>query len=38
VRGDVDIPEFFERVAVVGQHLDALGVAYHRVRGVPWGE
>ena len=38
VRGDGDIEEFFGRVAAVGRHLDALGVAYHPVRGVPWGE
>ena len=38
VRGDGDIAEFFGRVAAVGRHLDALGVAYHRVRGVPWAE
>ena len=38
VRDDGDIPEFFARVAAVGRHLDALGVAYHPVRGVPWAE
>ena len=38
VRGDGDIAEFFGRVAAVGRHLDALGVTYHRVRGVPWVE
>lgn len=33
-----DIDEFFPRVAAVGRHLDALGISYHPVRGVPWVE
>lgn len=38
VRGDAELEGFFPRVAAVGRHLDALGIAYHRVRGVPWVE
>jgi len=36
--GSRDHDAFFARVAVLGAHLDALGVHYHRVRGVPWHE
>ncbi|GAA1810220.1 beta-N-acetylhexosaminidase [Agromyces neolithicus] len=30
--------EFFARVARFGQHLDAMGVAYHRVPEIAWAE
>ena len=31
-----DTEEFFARVAALGEHWDAAGTAYYRVRGVPW--
>jgi hexosaminidase len=31
-----DHEAFFARVAGFGAHLDALGVTYYPVRGVPW--
>jgi hexosaminidase len=34
--GPRDHEAFFERVVELGSHLNALGVHYHRVRGVPW--
>ncbi|WP_448810847.1 family 20 glycosylhydrolase [Agromyces bauzanensis] len=34
--GPRDVEGFFGRVAALGRHLDALGVAYYPVRGVPW--
>jgi len=34
--GSRDHEAFFERVAWLGAHLDALGVTYYPVRGVPW--
>ena len=36
--GTRDHEEFFGRVAWLGAHLDALGVTYYAVRGVPWAE
>jgi hexosaminidase len=36
--GARDHEEFFTRVAWLGAHLDAMGVAYYPVRGVPWAE
>ena len=36
--GTRDHEEFFVRVAWLGAHLDALGVTYYPVRGVPWAE
>ncbi|WP_448005684.1 family 20 glycosylhydrolase [Agromyces bauzanensis] len=36
--GPRDVEGFFGRVAALGRHLDALGVAYYPVRGVPWVE
>ncbi|GAA4377719.1 family 20 glycosylhydrolase [Agromyces bauzanensis] len=33
-----DFDGFLDRVAALGRHLDALGVEYHPVRGVPWAE
>lgn len=34
--GPRDVPGFLVRVAGLGERLDALGVRYHRVAGVPW--
>ena len=34
--GARDFADFAERLAALGTHLDALGVAYPRVDGVPW--
>ncbi|MDQ2661001.1 MAG: beta-N-acetylhexosaminidase [Actinomycetota bacterium] len=36
--GSRDHQAFAKRVAGLGAHLDALGVHYHRVNGVPWHE
>lgn len=36
--GPRDVDGFFERVASLGGHLDALGVEYYRLRGIPWAE
>lgn len=35
-RGDHAFAEFAPRLAALGAHLDALGIAYERVPGVPW--
>ncbi|MDQ0893117.1 family 20 glycosylhydrolase [Agromyces ramosus] len=37
-RSPRDRESFFTRVAWLGTHLDALGVTYYPVRGVPWVE
>ncbi len=31
-----DFLDFAERLATLGTHLDVLGIAYHRIAGVPW--
>lgn len=33
-----DLDAFAARVGALGPHLDAMGVTYHRVTWVPWGE
>jgi hexosaminidase len=38
IAGGSRAADFTERLAALGTHLDALGVAYHRVGGVPWAE
>lgn len=35
-RGPRDFAEFAPRLATLGGHLDALGIAYARAAGVPW--
>ena len=33
-----DTEAFFGRVATLGERLDAMGVTYYPVRGVPWAD
>ncbi len=35
-RGQRDFSEFAARLATLGTHLDALGIAFHRTPNVPW--
>jgi hexosaminidase len=35
-RGERDFSEFAERLAALGDHLDALGIAYERTPNAPW--